>query len=51
MLHVKPISRARFPQVAMSLLEKQAFTEMLEQNLSQIMAFLSFISGLKPDSR
>ena len=47
MQHVRPISRDRVPATASSLLEKQAMSDLLQRNLSQIAAFLSLITGLK----
>lgn len=48
MLHVKLISRSEAPAPAITLLEKQAMTDMIERNLSQIAVFLNIITGLKP---
>lgn len=48
MRHLNPISRSKSPSPAMTLLEKQAFSDMLMRNLSQIAAFISLLTGLKP---
>jgi len=48
MHHIKPISQSRRVQPAITLLEKQAMSDMILQNLSQIAAFLSLVAGLKP---
>ncbi len=51
MRHVKLLSKlgttTSNPATAMSLLEKQAFADLLERNLSQIAVFLNIITGLK----
>jgi hypothetical protein len=47
MHHVQTISKKRAPAPAISLLEKQAMTDMIQRNLSQVASFISIITGLK----
>lgn len=49
MQHLTTISRQSAPRTAMALLEKQAMTDMIQRNLSQIAVFVNVISGLKPE--
>lgn len=47
MRHLIPLSKRKMPAAGMSLLEKQALTDLIERNLSQIAVFLNIITGLK----
>lgn len=48
MQHIRSISKSKVPAPAMTLLEKQALSDMIQRNLSQVAAFLNLIAGLKP---
>lgn len=50
MRHLTTLSRQR-PHQAISLLEKQAFTEMFERNVTQVIVFLNVLVGLKPSEQ
>ena len=51
MRHLIPLSKCKMPAAGMSLLEKQALTDLIERNLSQIAVFLNIITGLKAQGR
>jgi len=47
MEHIRAISKKRAPTLAMSLLEKQAMTDMIERNVAQLAVVLNILAGLK----
>ena len=57
MKHLHGVSRARGcvaserPRQAVSLLEKQAFTDMVERNLTQVVTVINMFAGLKTASQ
>jgi len=49
MRHTLTISRQRAPEAAISLLEKQAMTDMIQQNFSQLLVLFNVLAGFKAD--
>ena len=49
MRHTRTISRQRAPEAAMSLLEKQAMTDMIQQNFSQVLVLINVLAGFKAE--
>ena len=47
MEHIRAISKQRAPSPAMSLLEKQAMTDMIERNVAQLAVAVNILAGLK----
>jgi len=48
MKHTQTISRQRTPEAAISLLEKQAMTDLIQRNVSQVLVLVNVLAGLKP---
>jgi hypothetical protein len=48
MKHLCCLTRPCIPKEGTSLLEKQALTDMIQQNVSQILVALNVLASLKP---
>lgn len=47
MNHITTVSEKRMPPPAISLLEKQAMTDMIQRNVAQVLVVLNVLTGFK----